>query len=77
MYLETRTTELVDSLEVASLKFLNSVTEHYEHAAQAGAAQPGAARTGTVLSGAAQAASGVHGVAAVRSRDDLRGANRT
>ncbi len=27
MYLETKTTELVDSLEVASLKFLNSVTE--------------------------------------------------
>jgi biopolymer transport protein ExbB/TolQ len=27
MYLETKTTELVDSLEVASIKFLNSITE--------------------------------------------------
>jgi biopolymer transport protein ExbB/TolQ len=27
MYLETKTTELVDSLEVASIKFLNTVTE--------------------------------------------------
>jgi biopolymer transport protein ExbB len=33
MYLETRTTELVDSLEVASIKFLNSVTERHEPAA--------------------------------------------
>jgi hypothetical protein len=27
MYLETKTTELVDSLEVASIKFLNTVVE--------------------------------------------------
>jgi hypothetical protein len=27
MYLESKTTELVDSLEVASIKFLNSVSE--------------------------------------------------
>jgi hypothetical protein len=27
MYLETKTTELVDSLEVASIKFLHSVAE--------------------------------------------------
>jgi biopolymer transport protein ExbB/TolQ len=32
MYLETRTTELVDSLEVASLKFLNTVDEHRQNA---------------------------------------------
>jgi biopolymer transport protein ExbB len=31
MYLETKTTELVDSLEVASLKFLNSVTERRDY----------------------------------------------
>ncbi len=35
MYLETRTTELVDSLEVASIKFLNSVTERRDPAADA------------------------------------------
>jgi biopolymer transport protein ExbB/TolQ len=34
MYLETRTTELVDSLEVASIKFLNSVSERRETAAE-------------------------------------------
>jgi biopolymer transport protein ExbB len=34
MYLETRTTELVDSLEVASVKFLNSVTERRETAVE-------------------------------------------
>ena len=34
MYLETRTTELVDSLEVASIKFLNAVTERREPAAE-------------------------------------------
>lgn len=30
MYLETKTTELVDSLEVASIKFLNSVSERHQ-----------------------------------------------
>jgi biopolymer transport protein ExbB/TolQ len=34
MYLETKTTELVDSLEVASLKFLNSITERRETVAE-------------------------------------------
>jgi len=37
MYLETKTTELVDGLEVASLKFLNSVTERRGTAEPAGA----------------------------------------
>jgi biopolymer transport protein ExbB/TolQ len=34
MYLETKTTELVDSLEVASIKFLNTVTERRQPAEQ-------------------------------------------
>ena len=34
LYLETKTTELVDSLEVASLKFLNSITERREAVAE-------------------------------------------
>jgi biopolymer transport protein ExbB/TolQ len=34
MYLETRTTELVDSLEVASIKFLNAVSERRDPAAE-------------------------------------------
>ena len=54
MYLETKTTELVDSLEVASIKFLNTVVEHRTQGpgvvaaatAAAGAARPaGSART--------------------------------
>lgn len=48
MYLETRTTELVDSLEVASIKFLNSVVEAREQGlnayAQSGTAAPAAAQ---------------------------------
>ena len=47
MYLETKTTELVDSLEVASIKFLNTVVEHRTRspqtvtaAAQAASARP-------------------------------------
>jgi len=34
MYLETKTTELVDSLEVASIKFLNSISERREAVAE-------------------------------------------
>jgi biopolymer transport protein ExbB len=48
MYLETKTTELVDSLEVASIKFLNTVVEAREQGANAYAqtavAAPAAAR---------------------------------
>jgi biopolymer transport protein ExbB/TolQ len=42
MYLETKTTELVDSLEVASIKFLNTVTERRQES-QSAAASPAAA----------------------------------
>ncbi len=48
MYLETRTTELVDSLEVASIKFLNTVVEAREQGmnayAQTQATSPATAR---------------------------------
>ena len=40
MFLETKTTELVDSLEVASIKFLNTVTERRQQAPQPAAATP-------------------------------------
>jgi biopolymer transport protein ExbB/TolQ len=77
MYLEARTSELVDGLEVASLKFLNSVTEKYDLAAQTGAGQSGAVRPSAVQQGAVPAAAGGSpGVAAARSRDVLRGADR-
>jgi biopolymer transport protein ExbB len=44
LYLETKTTNIVDSLEVASVKFLNTLTERQQSAAAAAAA---AARPGT------------------------------
>jgi biopolymer transport protein ExbB/TolQ len=48
MYLETKTTELVDSLEVASIKFLNTVVEAREQGLnayeQTASAAPGVAR---------------------------------
>jgi biopolymer transport protein ExbB len=53
MFLESKTTSLIDSLEIASVKFLNSITErqHEPGVAQAPAAQaprtPAAAR-GTI-----------------------------
>jgi len=40
MYLESKTTELVDSLEVASIKFLNTVVERREQARRPVAAAP-------------------------------------
>ena len=48
MYLETKTTELVDSLEVASIKFLNTVVERRSQAPRpvAAAAPAAAARAG-------------------------------
>jgi len=53
MYLETKTTELVDSLEVASIKFLNSISERRQAVAEpAGAA---AARVTEKILGAARA----------------------
>ena len=54
MYLETKTTELVDSLEVASLKFLNSITERREAVAEPADAAL-AARTTERILGAAHA----------------------
>ena len=57
MYLETKTTELVDSLEVASIKFLNSVTERRQEAPKPLAAAPDSAgaRMRDGLRGAARA----------------------
>ena len=47
MYLETKTTELIDSLEVASIKFLNSITERRQAVAEpASAATSGNAAGG-------------------------------
>jgi biopolymer transport protein ExbB/TolQ len=54
MYLETKTTELVDSLEVASLKFLNSITERREAVAEPADAVV-AARAADRILGAARA----------------------
>jgi biopolymer transport protein ExbB/TolQ len=44
MYLETKTTELVDSLEVASVKFLNTVTERRREVPRPVAASQAATR---------------------------------
>jgi biopolymer transport protein ExbB len=54
MYLETKTTELVDSLEVASIKFLNSIAERREAVAEAADAVAAARTTDRIL-GAARA----------------------
>ena len=54
MYLETKTTELVDSLEVASIKFLNSISERRQ-AAAAPATAAAQARTAEQILGAARA----------------------
>ena len=42
LYLETKTTNIVDSLEVASVKFLNALTERQQGAAAAAATATGA-----------------------------------
>jgi biopolymer transport protein ExbB/TolQ len=52
MYLETKTTELVDSLEVASLKFLNSVTERREPVAEPAGVEASARAVERLLGGA-------------------------
>jgi len=49
MYLETKTTELVDSLEVASIKFLNSISERRQAAAQPATAAAQARATEQIL----------------------------
>jgi len=56
MYLETKTTELVDSLEVASIKFLNTVTERRREAPQQVAATPGVAARNVGRDGLREAA---------------------
>jgi biopolymer transport protein ExbB len=55
MFLESKTTSLIDSLEIASVKFLNSITErqadrpsHEPAAAAAPAARAPAAARGTI-----------------------------
>jgi hypothetical protein len=40
MFLESKTTSLIDSLEIASVKFLNSITERQSEPAHAPAAPP-------------------------------------
>jgi biopolymer transport protein ExbB/TolQ len=57
MYLETKTTELVDSLEVASIKFLNSVTERRQEVPKpvTAASESAGARMRDGLRGAARA----------------------
>ena len=57
MYLETKTTELVDSLEVASIKFLNSVTERRQEVPKpvTAASESAAGRVRDGLRGAARA----------------------
>ena len=54
MYLETKTTELVDSLEVASIKFLNSISERRQAVAEPASAAASARVTEKIL-GAARA----------------------
>jgi len=54
MYLETKTTELVDSLEVASIKFLNSISERRQAVAPPATAGAQARATEQIL-GAARA----------------------
>jgi biopolymer transport protein ExbB len=55
LYLETRTTEIIDSLEVASVKFLNALNERkmdpesQQEATAKGGARPAAPRPGPVL----------------------------
>jgi hypothetical protein len=45
MFLESKTTSLIDSLEIASVKFLNSITERqHEPTAAAPSAPPAAPR---------------------------------
>jgi hypothetical protein len=43
MFLESKTTALIDSLEIASVKFLNSITERQHESAAPPATAPAAA----------------------------------
>jgi hypothetical protein len=42
MFLESKTTSLIDSLEIAVVKFLNSITERYSEPSGGGDARPAA-----------------------------------
>jgi len=55
MFLEAKTTGLIDSLEIAALKFLNAVTERAPVPQEKGAAQPHAAPAAPAARGAAPA----------------------
>ena len=45
MFLESKTTSMIDSLEIASVKFLNSITERNHDAADAPKAPPAQPQT--------------------------------
>lgn len=63
--LQTKTTAIVDSLEMASVKFLNAITERRaEHKAQTDAAQTDAAQSSAAKAGAAKAGAVPAGAAA-------------
>jgi biopolymer transport protein ExbB len=51
MFLEAKTTALIDSLEIASVKFLNSITERQNEAAATASPAPAAARAATAARG--------------------------
>ena len=44
MFLESKTTSLIDSLEIASVKFLNSITERQTDKTQTGGADAAGTR---------------------------------
>jgi hypothetical protein len=59
MFLESKTTALIDSLEIASIKFLNSVSERGgETVAAASPAAPASVRPSPAASAAAASARG-------------------
>ncbi len=67
MYLESKTTGLIDSLEIAALKFLNAVTEREPHVpAHAGSTQAGATKAAPAHAVAGGAAVPTRGAAPAR-----------
>jgi biopolymer transport protein ExbB len=52
MFLESKTTSLIDSLEIASVKFLNSITERQGQETAVSPAAPAAAVRATAARGA-------------------------
>jgi hypothetical protein len=51
MFLESKTTSLIDSLEIASVKFLNSITERQEAASAPAAPVAPSGRTAAAARG--------------------------